>query len=186
MALGIIPAYAGSTLPEDVVRGGARGSSPHTRGAHVPNRGRWRRYRDHPRIRGEHGRPTENIEGFSGIIPRIRGEHCFVPVGRDVGNGIIPAYAGSTVMSFLTSEFATGSSPHTRGARRRGPVRRTRPWDHPRIRGEHSETTKYHAILLGIIPAYAGSTMEGSETLSADRGSSPHTRGALCAVEVID
>ena len=50
-----------------------------------------------------------------------------------------------------------GSSPHTRGARRRTPLDR-----HPG----------------GIIPAYAGSTLEAGTDGAVLGGSSPHTRGA--------
>ena len=111
--------------------------------------------------------------------------------------GIIPAYAGST-------------SRHT--------APRTRPRDHPRIRGEHgtapparysypgsSPHTRgaliyrvYGARVLGIIPAYAGSTyrktckvkmlwdhprIRGEHitcvmSIAGPPGSSPHTRGA--------
>ena len=53
--------------------------------------------------------------------------------------------------------YQVGSSPHTRGARRRRARCRSRCRDHPRIRGEHDG---------GITVAYA------------DEGSSPHTRGA--------
>ena len=114
-----------------------------------------------------------------------------------MGSRIIPAYAGSTfVVSYLgtrtadhprirgehscadwLSSAASGSSPHTRGARasgealdRRGRIipayagsTRTLPLpaavcqDHPRIRGEHQP------LLLAEL---------------RDRGSSPHTRGA--------
>jgi len=134
-----------------------------------------------------------------------------------------------------------GSSPHTRGARRpvdprqgacriipayagstRGVWRSARgSWDHPRIRGEHTESVlsfmakagssphtrgaqpshHSHHYSLRIIPAYAGSTgglapgfrragdhprIRGEHainlaTTAADQGSSPHTRGALCA-----
>ena len=112
-------------------------------------------------------------------------------------NGIIPAYAGSTgglgsgqrgtadhprirgehCQAILPVSFLAGSSPHTRGARRRlsgarlrrriipayaGSTRirwprRARGRDHPRIRGEHCESY-------------------GRERTGA--GSSPHTRGA--------
>ena len=90
--------------------------------------------------------------------PRIRGEH--VQMNRAIADG-------------------SGSSPHTRGApqpRRRPPCRariipayagsttwtrprNTRRADHPRIRGEH----------FTVVCEKASS-----------RGSSPHTRGALC------
>ena len=93
------------------------------------------------------------------------------------GCGIIPAYAGSTnssshLLSFSGDHprirgehFATrrprismpGSSPHTRGARRK--YQQDKAWrsDHPRIRGEHT-----------VFPV----------DLLAGLGSSPHTRGA--------
>ena len=72
------------------------GSSPHTRGALS-----WKTSlevipRDHPRIRGEHG--------------RARGDRCVL-------RGIIPAYAGSTTGAMVRFPSTTGSSPHTRGAR---------------------------------------------------------------------
>ena len=51
-----------------------------------------------------------------------------------------------------------GSSPHTRGAP-------------PEAAGEDGER--------GIIPAYAGSTVEAYWYTSPTPGSSPHTRGAL-------
>mgnify|MGYP000939625884 CR=1 FL=1 len=89
--------------------------------------------------------------------PRIRGEHILV---------------------HIPSATPIGSSPHTRGARRRRPGKpRPRriipayagstPWfidargwlaDHPRIRGEHTY---------------------GAKKIALRRGSSPHTRGAL-------
>ena len=52
-----------------------------------------------------------------------------------------------------------GSSPHTRGAPAAGCLRRRRGRDHPRIRGEHELKAHYHANEIGIIPAYAGSTL---------------------------
>ena len=155
-ALGIIPAYAGSTSPVAGHRAGGRdhprirgehrrchrrvrrrvGSSPHTRGA-PPNTGASdTRSTDHPRIRGEHRRE-------------------FSEFGREFG--IIPAYAGSTGGTGIAQGADNGSSPHTRGAPR--PIRwMGRRWriipayagstptkpkpsdcrrDHPRIRGEH-------------------------------------------------
>ena len=113
---GIIPAYAGSTqLP---VCGFLRlsGSSPHTRGAPCGRALSSHRNRDHPRIRGEHRRED------GARVDRL---------------GIIPAYAGSTSLPLRTSGAVWGSSPHTRGARRRTSPSRSRARDHPRIRGEH-------------------------------------------------
>ena len=171
----IIPAYAGST---DL---------------------RWRRLagcRDHPRIRGEHWPPPPPVPGPPGSSPHTRGapRRSLRRPGR---RGIIPAYAGSTTAKCpgrtrtadhprIRGEHSNlsyggmklvGSSPHTRGARTckpgRGGAGRIIPAyagstpstsgqiggdaDHPRIRGEHFQT-----FMADI----------------AERGSSPHTRGA--------
>ena len=193
---GIIPAYAGSTPGSPPASTGAAdhprirgehvlvhvpsatpiGSSPHTRGAPhaaagdqvgdgiIPayagstraRRPRRRDRADHPRIRGEHW-------------PRDTKPYWWCR--------IIPAYAGSTAPRCLGST-----------------MRR----DHPRIRGEHSRMDRPVAYRLGssphtrgapplpglrsrpcgIIPAYAGSTLEGVMEDGGLDGSSPHTRGA--------
>ena len=151
---------------------------------------------DHPRIRGEHERHGHLAVVGCGSSPHTRGAPALAAqVGVDLR--IIPAYAGSTGFSPSTSDavadhprirgehgsssattnWSTGSSPHTRGARpgaaslllgcgiipayagstcRRPPAWR-RGRDHPRIRGEH-EGTEIRVV-------------EGL-------GSSPHTRGA--------
>ena len=158
-ALGIIPAYAGSTRRQVVARDVLR---------------------DHPRIRGEHACLRQSVMGRPGSSPHTRGarEH---DRGAAPGVGIIPAYAGSTPVAFngqdrrrdhprIRGEHRTtftvstkpmGSSPHTRGALsthiRARPARGIIPayagstalksateagsWDHPRIRGEHVETS---------------------------------------------
>ena len=157
----IIPAYAGSTQRAPDLHGPGPGSSPHTRGAHP---------RPHP-IR----HPARIIPAYAGSTgtapsdppskadhPRIRGEHP---------------------LAMKTNLLPMGSSPHTRGAREHaagveGPggiipayagstpsprSSKARCWDHPRIRGEHAS---------------------GCRESSDDRGSSPHTRGALTAFDV--
>ena len=112
---------------------------------------------DHPRIRGEHMDGPELRDGVGGSSPHTRGAHA-VHHEFDKCLGIIPAYAGSTA----------------------GPCARTELiGDHPRIRGEHdvsivggschegssphtrgARTQVYqHKDLVGIIPAYAGSTI---------------------------
>ena len=70
---GIIPAYAGSTFNEtgDALR--EMGSSPHTRGALCISGISTNRPRDHPRIRGEHGRLGAGQRGQAGIIPAYAG-----------------------------------------------------------------------------------------------------------------
>ena len=152
---GIIPAYAGST--------GFR----HAQGADR---------RDHPRIRGEHQKTSYRVWLSCGSSPHTRGAPGLLALWRGKVR-IIPAYAGSTSdrplernrlqdhprirgehnISLDGSEGETGSSPHTRGARRIMPASRAprgiipayagstspRLWsllsgtDHPRIRGEH-------------------------------------------------
>ena len=172
----IIPAYAGSTglqlidtalyMDHPRIRGEhastanlaavRRGSSPHTRGARkweirlrfgmriIPAyagstrcRSRRRgRSRDHPRIRGEHDLVVAGDSVFRGSSPHTRG----APDIRNLMDNylrIIPAYAGST--------------PSCSGVSSSG-------WDHPRIRGEH---------------------FDSSCQLFLPGGSSPHTRGAL-------
>ena len=151
---------------------------------------------DHPRIRGEHGWPRHHIQPHPGSSPHTRGARSHTAAGQ-VNGRIIPAYAGSTPTRrpAATSSrdhprirgehdddvdgavVAFGSSPHTRGARRRRhgqaqairiipayagstgskPTRPHRMRDHPRIRGEH-------------LPA--------QQTGRVGLGSSPHTRGA--------
>ena len=110
----IIPAYAGSTVPE---AGGLQ------------------RRTDHPRIRGEHELRWIWPSVKYGSSPHTRG----APVRRRRARwtaGIIPAYAGSTSAVLQLSKFSqdhprirgehlcgasdrrtgSGSSPHTRGA----------------------------------------------------------------------
>ena len=154
---GIIPAYAGSTMPNCAKTSVAAGSSPHTRGALVRVAGNQVHVQDHPRIRGEH--PRESLR-------------------QNRRKRIIPAYAGSTTKCRAEYSGHLGSSPHTRGAphSRASPSRTTR--DHPRIRGEHRIPGLRQAELHGIIPAYAGSTIDRVLDQTVTVGSSPHTRGA--------
>ena len=151
----IIPAYAGSTVGWAAHQVKITGSSPHTRGALL-----WRL---------SHGCRFGIIPAYAGSTPSS--ESGFV-YGRDH-----PRIRGEHTIDICNNNTFFGSSPHTRGARRR-------------LVGE--------APVSGIIPAYAGSTAVCSahvlsgpdhprirgEHLVADRddhrasGSSPHTRGA--------
>ena len=155
---GIIPAYAGSTYFAITDRACDEGSSPHTRGARAYFPRAREHRRDHPRIRGEHGKRDLN-----GAYAR----------------GIIPAYAGSTSFSPTPQRRETGSSPHTRGARSAYHARTSKARDHPRIRGEHLYPQTLPERVAGIIPAYAGSTHVALPLRPCLMGSSPHTRGAL-------
>ena len=174
-AVGIIPACAGSTVPAGRI-------SPSCR--------------DHPRMCGEHCCTCALMPAIVGSSPHVRG----APITKatvPMMNGIIPACAGSTFRprghvsgyrdhprmcgehSFNIHQFAgeQGSSPHVRGARSGG---------------------SSVSLLMGIIPACAGSTLEvqclaycsrdhprmcGEHAMSSlvvvlKLGSSPHVRGA--------
>ena len=131
---------------------------------------------DHPRIRGEHINHQRNAKGRDGSSPHTRGARVATPP-YPAAPRIIPAYAGSTLAhgsragqwpdhprirgehtyEKTGSYLEPGSSPHTRGARRR------RGWRRRRVR---------------IIPAYAGSTHPPGGRRVRRFGSSPHTRGA--------
>ena len=212
----IIPAYAGSTTSSRARAAGrgdhprirgehaaaavpemeVPGSSPHTRGAHIPAvedsgvEGIIPAYAgstcrrilgsapgtDHPRIRGEHfSRSTVNAMS-AGSSPHTRGARP-APTDRNRNRRIIPAYAGSTLWRMREEKRERGSSPHTRGA--------------PQMFEDPD-------LPPGIIPAYAGSTGATSDGFSEAwdhprirgehggedpggapaAGSSPHTRGA--------
>ena len=173
--LGIIPACAGSTLFCHRFFG---------------------RFRDHPRMCGEH-LPESAICGHSrGSSPHVRGAQNLLPIMQDL-DGIIPACAGSTKGAFGIQG---------------------RHWDHPRMCGEHAlnemkiprevgssphvRGARGSCVVPervgGIIPACAGST-KGSMTVKSTlrdhprmcgehkkikgitggaAGSSPHVRGA--------
>ena len=191
---GIIPACAGSTAP--------RRSSP------SPT---W----DHPRMRGEHKIEGKSRKTDGGSSPHARGAPHFRPeLAQDAG--IIPACAGSTVGLRRVRGVGEGSSPHARGALvqrvprqvRDGiipacagstpcaPARRSRPGDHPRMRGEHTlcqPSAGEHAGSSphargahrgrradgrpsGIIPACAGSTLP-SPSSTTDGRDHPRMRG---------
>ena len=153
---GIIPAYAGNTHWLQQRCAARTGSSPHTRGTQKDRRASAVSARDHPRIRGEH---TPSLFG------------CLLDLR------IIPAYAGNTRRSPRDAVTMGGSSPHTRGTRSNLMRSALRPWDHPRIRGEHVRHAERRLGRGGIIPAYAGNTWPRPMPLSAYQGSSPHTRG---------
>ena len=171
----IIPAYAGSTSCAALLREAAK---------------------DHPRIRGEHCQAILHVSSLAGSSPHTRGARALTAAWM-APSRIIPAYAGSTMSSLPRTSrdtdhprirgehearpgrgsFVEGSSPHTRGARvgdrvfaglpgiipayagstRRRHRARGRFLDHPRIRGEHAW---------------------GRIGVHAEKGSSPHTRGA--------
>ena len=131
----IIPAYAGCT---------PRSSA------------RTRTRTDHPRLRGVHAGASAQEQADAGSSPLTRGAPANIP-GLEVPHRIIPAYAGCTLtrparldkyqdhprlrgvhdLPDAVFELRRGSSPLTRGARRKSSVTMTR---------------------FRIIPAYAGCT----------------------------
>ena len=132
------------------------GSSPHARGAHLGGlacrafcgiipacagstqslaRG-LQGPRDHPRMRGEHYSRLVCLSGRRGSSPHARGALVRLAQGLRRG-GIIPACAGSTA-SLSPAQGCAG--------------------DHPRMRGEHKDS---------------------SSPSTPSAGSSPHTRGTL-------
>ena len=164
-ALGIIPAYAGSTMPIRTSKIPPRdhprvcgehcvghpgverleGSSPRMRGARM---GAWmaaclrriipayagstslKRPRlawcwDHPRVCGEHPVLGWLVRGGRGSSPRMRGAPYPVNMAGSL-EGIIPAYAGSTTLPEM----------HLSGMR-----------DHPRVCGEHIQTTSHQSVV---------------------------------------
>ena len=155
-----------------------RGSSPHTRGARHAEHAFDRRDGIIPAYAGSTDAPATRSRR-SGDHPRIRGEH------QEALVGILGA---------------AGSSPHTRGARRRAAGMRHPPLDHPRIRGEHASARVFGVDSSGssphtrgalprprrapaqarIIPAYAGSTLPGW-TRRAGPSDHPRIRGEHAA-----
>ena len=71
--------------------------------------------RDHPRVCGEHHRLNLELQRLTGSSPRVRGTRRQQTQTENTA-GIIPACAGNT----------TDRVPTLR-----------RPWDHPRVCGEH-------------------------------------------------
>ena len=109
------PRLRGEHLSQTQVTTSSEGSSPLARGAHAhraaqrhhggiipacagstpPSRGRSRRRRDHPRLRGEHLFQPPLLVYCEGSSPLARGAPHLCRA-LDVDDGIIPACAGST------------------------------------------------------------------------------------------
>ena len=193
---GIIPACAGSTKarprrwrccrdhprmrgehsPAPRLCAGARGSSPHARGApNVPiNEGSssgiipacagstpglvalTERARDHPRMRGEHTQRVSLSQVHTGSSPHARGAPRGVSEARAIG-GIIPACAGSTPRRRCRAPL-TGDHPRMRGEHGKAHRHRRRvPGSSPHARGARGVGGP-RGTPRGIIPACAGST----------------------------
>ncbi len=137
---GIIPAYAGSTPPA-IGSGSAR--------------------RDHPRVCGEHLCCSAVPVAGWGSSPRMRGARR----GREphlLGFGIIPAYAGST-RKLVHGVDALEDHPRVCGEHGNTDIILRRSMgSSPRMRGAHN-TPAESVLELGIIPAYAGSTLNNQQ-----------------------
>ena len=182
------------------------------------------RPRDHPRVHGEHISSVALATATSGSSPRTRGAPDQSGSGV-VPARIIPAYAGSTRWCSGWRCVRVGIIPAYAGSTRTGRCPATASTDHPRVRGEHrcptgeptcttGSSPRTRGALTGrslrvvdgrIIPAYAGSTVDGAprrsprpdhprvrgehRTISAssvtNSGSSPRTRGARIDPPVI-
>ena len=139
-------------------------------------------YEDHPRVCGEHPSRIFCELSVSGSSPRMRGTHVLFAVDS-LDCGIIPAYAGNTM-----------------GAIRCRPL----PWDHPRVCGEHAigsvistrqrgssprmRGTPFFTEGMnapwGIIPAYAGNTVNNRHTACTHRDH-PRVCGKHCIADFV-
>ena len=176
LGCGIIPACAGSTLFCHRFFG---------------------RFRDHPRMCGEH-LPESAICGHSrGSSPHVRGAQNLLPIMQDL-DGIIPACAGSTTgvaasakvtrdhprMCGEHGRLATmpcrspGSSPHVRGARAGRLCGVPRSGIIPACAGSTPSNTTPRATTRDH-PRMCGEHADGNKTIQGAKGSSPHVRGAL-------
>ena len=173
--VGLIPAYAGSTTSVRRVAG---------------------RDRAHPRLRGEH--IDERIDGAraEGSSPPTRGAPSTMSLASP-GTRLIPPYAGSTLTEYPDLD-GTGAHPRLRGEHptRRKPPRSTTGSSPPTRGAQRGSVTS--APLVGLIPAYAGSTTSRCRAcrqatahprlrgehgthlrkILGEQGSSPPTRGA--------
>ena len=187
----IIPAYAGSTRLSglytgdgqdhprirgehcvcEAPRGGRRGSSPHTRGAHHSRGAASAAPRIIPAYAGSTGTSYRKPTWISGSSPHTRGARKF-PVHRVEGLRIIPAYAGSTSAS-TTSDSSISDHPRIRGEHKNWATRWAAPeGSSPHTRG--APDLRHERRVDGrIIPAYAGSTNAPSRT---PESSSDHPR----------
>ena len=148
------PRMRGEHVPPSLTTDGIHGSSPHARGARpqaqrpFPLRGlipacagstrcraqARRHVPAHPRMRGEHDRPTDSPTRICGSSPHARGAHLGCPDAAGELR-LIPACAGST--------------------RCRGRARGS-GWAHPRMRGEHAASSRTAAYQRGSSPHARG------------------------------
>ena len=173
---GIIPACAGSTAVLENRVDYVVGSSPHARGArlllHRVNMGMGiipacagsteagpsmaETWRDHPRMRGEHASTDASCAAYWGSSPHARGARRYL-MQKLFCRGIIPACAGSTVQKQSVDRLS-GDHPRMRGEHWESSVTAVPNWgSSPHARGAPS-IKGLTLQTVGIIPACAGST----------------------------
>ena len=113
---------------------------------------------DHPRVCGEHKETSNGFAVIAGSSPRVRGTPPMTRT-RAMRPGIIPACAGNT-----PRRSSRGSRPrdHPRVCGEHSntcPTADGRPGSSPRVRGTRARVVRFE-YLLGIIPACAGNTFE--------------------------
>ena len=86
---------------------------------------------------GEHSIPSKSTATQPGSSPRVRGTR-FQTKSAPLPAGIIPACAGNTF------GFVRAAPP---------------PWDHPRVCGEHKETSNGFAVIAGSSPRVRGTQL---------------------------
>ena len=170
------------------------GSSPLTRGAHLPSRPPPGRQRlipahagsttarqhtpsstsAHPRSRGEHASVTSARPMMLGSSPLTRGAPRR-PIRRPRPAGLIPAHAGSTVRRPLLCEPGR-AHPRSRGEHCATFSAGVPGWgSSPLTRGAHTAQTHNRAPVR-LIPAHAGSTY-GLIAVAAAARAHPRSRG---------
>ena len=176
LRMGIIPAHAGNTEIDDLVKS---------------------LFGDHPRACGEHWPTISAWPSTRGSSPRMRGtlqrKHALADMA-----GIIPAHAGNTYGE-PHHDLAGGDHPRACGEHESQAWRSCRlEGSSPRMRGTRP-TFSHGRAAGGIIPAHAGNTATPPRLLPAPRdhpracgehyngqtknfrvtGSSPRMRGTL-------
>ena len=153
----------------------------------------------HPRSRGENHHHRRGQSVHRGSSPLTRGKHALA-VARLDSAGLIPAHAGKTAPRsprsrpapahprsrgennrwLATSLRSQGSSPLTRGKRRRAPTPRPRH----RLIPAHAGKTTWSSAVKSRMRAHPRSRGENLVSIAAEvitAGSSPLTRGKRCA-----
>ena len=153
---GIIPASAGNTISSD---------------------GKTATYKDHPRIRGEHGVRSAYALIFPGSSPLTRGTPE-TGLGSGGQGGIIPAHAGNTDDKGGHLRVA-GDHPRSRGEHQSDKQRRQHgEGSSPLARGTHNHHF-FTGTAGGIIPAHAGNTSRWCLSIPSRRDH-PRSRGEHC------